>query len=112
MSVLVLSCWEMHELLEQNRDALVGLCRRHHVRRLDVFGSIVEGGFDPSTSDLDFLVELADESPEVYAAAYFGLLEDLRALFARPVDLATDSSITNPYFRESVERTRTLLYAA
>ena len=102
----------MHQLLEQNRDALVSLCRKHQVRRLDAFGSVVEGGFDPSTSDLDFLVELEDESPEAYAAAFFGLLEDLQALFARPVDLVTDSSITNPYFRESVERSRTLLYAA
>jgi len=46
-----------------------------------------------------------------YADAYFGLLEDLQALFQRPVDLVVDSTFQNPYFRQSVQSTRTLLYA-
>lgn len=108
----MLSSREMHELLEQNRDALTHLCRKHQVRRLDVFGSAAAGDFDPVASDLDFLVEFEATSPEAYAAAYFGLLEGLETLFARSVDLVSDSAITNPYFRESVDRTRTLLYAA
>ena len=53
-----------------------------------------------------------DIAPDAYATAYFGLLEGLQALFAQPVDLVAESAITNPYFRESVERTRTQLYAA
>ena len=47
-----------------------------------------------------------------YAKAYFGLMEALEALFQRPVDLVVDSAIRNPYFRESVERSKVRLYGA
>ena len=33
-------------------------------------------------------------------------------MFHRPVDLVVDSAISNRYFRESVDQTKTLLYAA
>jgi predicted nucleotidyltransferase len=44
--------------------------------------------------------------------ATFGLLESLVRLMGRPVDLVVASAIKNPYFRQSVEQTRALLYAA
>jgi predicted nucleotidyltransferase len=103
--------WRMHPLIEKHYAALVALCQRYRVARLDLFGSATHQGFDPATSDLDFLVEFEDLAPSAYARAYFGLLEGLQALFSMPVDLVSSSSITNPFFRESVERTRTRLYA-
>ena len=47
----------MIDLIERHRDELADLCRRHHVRTLEVFGSAADGTFNPATSDLDFLVE-------------------------------------------------------
>ena len=102
----------MHELVEKKRDALLELCRRHRLKRLDLFGSAATENFDPGTSDLDFLVELEDLEPAAYSEAYFGLLEDLEDLFGLPVDLVVESAVTNPYFRASFERTRKRLYAA
>jgi uncharacterized protein len=99
-------------LLEQNRPALAELCRRYDVRRLDVFGSAVSDQFNPEQSDLDFLVEFNDYTPDNAADRYFGLLFDLEDLFGRKVDLVSDKSIRNPFFREAVDRTRVLLYAA
>jgi predicted nucleotidyltransferase len=43
---------------------------------------------------------------------YFGLKEELEALFGRPVDLAEEGASSNRYFLESVNRSRRLLYAA
>jgi predicted nucleotidyltransferase len=40
------------------------------------------------------------------------LLESLEQLFGRPVDLVVESAIKNPYFRQAIEPTRVLLYAA
>jgi predicted nucleotidyltransferase len=40
------------------------------------------------------------------------LLESLEQLFGRSVDLVVTSAIKNSYFRESVERSKALLYAA
>ena len=102
----------MHSLIEHNQTALEELCRKHRVEKLDLFGSATGSDFDPATSDLDFLVEFEDLQPSEFTAAYFGLLDGLKDLFERPVDLVVDSSIHNPYFRESVELTRTPLYAA
>ena len=98
--------------IAERADALRGLCRKHGVRRLDLFGSAAAGGFDPDDSDLDFLVEFDPIAPGSYADAYFGLLEGLEELFGRSVDLVVDSAIRNPYFRRAVEQTRSPLYAA
>lgn len=88
------------------------LCRRYHVRRLELFGSAISARFDPQTSDLDFLVEFGPLPSGQYANAYFGLFEDLESLFSRPVDLVVASAIRNPYFRQSIESTKALVYGA
>lgn len=100
------------ETLEQKREQITELCRRYHVRRLALFGSALRGDFDAEHSDLDFLVEFEPLPRGVYADTYFGLLDALQLLFNRPVDLVVESAIKNPYFRESVERSKALLYAA
>lgn len=100
------------QILRPRRDALAAICRRHHVSRLELFGSAAAGEDKPGESDLDFLVEFASPPPASYADTYFGLMEALEQLFGRPVDLVVASTIRNPYFRADVERTKTLLYAA
>lgn len=102
----------MNDLVDSRRAELTALCARLHVKRLDIFGSAVRGGFDPSASDLDFLVELDVAEPAQYAEAYFSLKEGLEAIFKRHVDLVTRSSVVNPYFRESIDSCRQQLYAA
>ena len=102
----------MTSLVQDNREAVEQLCRQFRVRRLELFGSAVGETFDPKTSDLDFLVDFEDLKPEGYADTYFGLLEGLQELFKRNVDLVMISAVKNPYFLESIERSRTLLYAA
>jgi uncharacterized protein len=95
--------------LKECRPALEALCRKHGVRRLSLFGSAIREDFHQGASDLDFLVEF-DAPPT--ADSYFGLLEDLQELFHLPIDLLIESAIRNPYFRESVEKSKTSLYAA
>jgi predicted nucleotidyltransferase len=102
----------MNEIIERHRQEIAEICRRHHVRRLDVFGSAASDRFDPSRSDVDFVVEFEDLRPEAYAEAWFGLLQELEDLLGRSVDLVTYRYIQNPYFKESVDHTRINLYAA
>ena len=101
----------VHEI-EDHRAALEDLCRRFRVRRLELFGSAVGEKFDRKSSDLDFIVEFEALRDGEHADTYFGLAEALRDLFSRDVDLVVLSAVKNPYFRESIERSRTLLYAA
>ena len=102
----------MISAIAQYRDELEKLCHRHHVRRLELFGSAASGGFNPESSDLDFLVMFEDLEPAAYADAYLGFYEDLTALFDRRIELVSTTAITNPYFLESIERNRETLYAA
>ena len=100
------------DLAEEKRRELDELCRRHHVRRFELFGSAATGRFDPARSDLDFLVEFQDLSPKEYARSYFELLHGPEDLFQKRIDLVTVLSLTNPYFVREIECDRTLLYAA
>ena len=102
----------MNQLVERKLDDLTRLCEKFRVKRLDLFGSAVSDEFDPETSDLDFLVSLQEMDFGEYADAYFGLLQGLQELFDRHIDLVMDSAIKNPYFRQELEKTRMLLYAA
>ena len=102
----------MNADIARNKSAIEDLCRLHHVRSLELFGSAATGRFRPGESDFDFLVEFEEMPSRGYADAYFGLLESLTTLLGRPVDLVVPSAIRNPYFRESVDATRIPLYAA
>ncbi len=101
----------LDEILSRKAE-LERICLRHGVRRLELFGSAVSGFYRQNESDLDFLVEFEPLPVGSYADAFFGLLEELEALFGRPVDLVVASAIRNPYFKESVESNKALLYAA
>jgi len=99
-------------LIQAKLDELASLCRRYRVRRLEVFGSGAGERFDADSSDLDFLVEFAPLTPCRHADAYFALLEGLQKLFARTVDLVETRAVRNPYFLQSIKRTRSVVYAA
>ncbi|MCX5644870.1 MAG: nucleotidyltransferase domain-containing protein [Phycisphaerae bacterium] len=101
----------MVALVEQKKTALAELCQQYRVQRLYVFGSAVMDRFDIRRSDIDFLVRFSDRQPTgEYADRYLGFAEALEQLFDRPVDLVTEESIRNPFFRREVEATRQLLY--
>ena len=100
----------MNGLTEQHRNAIRALCQEYGVRRLDLFGSAATGAFDPATSDLDFVATFADTRSPGYADRYLGFAEALETLFGRPVDVITERSIRNPYFRRAVEASRQPLY--
>jgi predicted nucleotidyltransferase len=102
----------MVSIIESKREELARLCVRYHVCRLELFGSAAGQRFDPSRSDLDFLVEFRDVPPGEHADCYFGLLEALESLFGRRIDLVEAKAIDNPYFLAGIGLEREVLYAA
>ena len=103
----------MHNIVEHRLDALAELCARYHVERLELFGSAaVAEGADISINDVDFLVEFIPSTPEEHCDLYFGLLEQLKKLFDRKVDLVETRAMKNPYFIRRVNESRQLIYAA
>ena len=99
----------MQKLLIDNMEKINALCRNHNVRSLFAFGSVVTDSFNDK-SDIDLLVSFNPMEHGDYADTYFRLAENFEKLFKRQVDLVTEKSLKNPYFIESVNQTKTLLY--
>lgn len=117
--MVYLGFWTAHrehamiDLLEEHRAAIAALCEEFKVRRLEVFGSATDSErFDHRHSDLDFLVEFKPEAEPSLAALYLDLVAALRDLLGREVDLVMDRAVRNPVLRETIDRDRTMLYAA
>jgi hypothetical protein len=100
------------ELLTDHRSETENLCRAYNVSVLYVFGSIVGTKFD-AECDIDFVVAF-DNVPwdDYYADNYLDLCEALEKLLGRKIDLVVETSIKNPYFKEEVDETKQLLFAA
>ncbi len=88
---------------------IAAFCRRHHIRRLALFGSVLREDFTPD-SDVDVLVEF--EAGHV--PGFFGIARmerELSALLAgRKVDLRTPQDLS-PYFRDEVLAEAEVRYA-
>jgi predicted nucleotidyltransferase len=91
------------------RKQLVELCRRYHVRRLALFGSVLREDFRPD-SDVDVLV-MFEPDAHVGFMALGHMKRELSVLFQRPVDLVPQDGL-KPIIRESVLSSAEEVYAA
>jgi predicted nucleotidyltransferase len=99
--------------IDRHRDQVQALCRRFHVRRLDLFGSAARGDFEPDRSDIDLLVEFDKDVPDALSLrTYFGLKEALEELLGRSVDLVESGAVDNPYLKASIAAAQEPLFEA
>jgi hypothetical protein len=100
----------MIESLFTDREALAAICRRHQIRRLSLFGSMLDGT-SRADSDVDLLVEFdPDAKPSLLTMADIELqLSEL--LGGRRVDLRTARDLSR-YFRDEIVRTARVQYEA
>jgi len=101
----------MNERIQRARPELAAICLRHNVRTLDLFGSAVVIGSGPATGDLDLVVEFGPFPKGGYSEHFFGLIEDLTALFDRPIQLFVARAVRNPFLLRSINQTRESLFA-
>ena len=81
-----------------NQERIEGFCRRHHIRRLSLFGSVLGEDFTPG-SDVDVLVEF--QPGRVPGLAFFAMERELSEILGYPVDLNT-AGFLSPHFRARV----------
>jgi hypothetical protein len=93
-----------------DRRQIVELCERWKVVEFSIFGSAARGELGPH-SDVDILVVFA---PDAGWSSFdlVNLVDELRALFGRPVDLVERDAIRNPFRRRAILAEREVLYAA
>jgi len=88
---------------------LVDFCRRHHVRRLALFGSVLTDEFGPD-SDIDVLVEF-EPGTRIGLFGFTAMEIELSEAIGRKVDLNTPGCL-NPRFREQAVASAKVLYEA
>jgi predicted nucleotidyltransferase len=94
--------------IEIPRDQIADFCRRHRVRKLALFGSVLRDDFSPA-SDVDVLVEF--EPGTKMGLRFFSLQDELSKILRRTVDLNTEGFLSR-YFREDVLAEAETIYDA
>src|SRR5437870_3356040 len=97
-----------HIKVKLPKQKIADFCRRHHIRRLAVFGSALRDDFR-SDSDLDVLVEF--DPGHTPGLAFFAMERELSDLLGRKVDLNTPQFLS-PYFRDTVAAEAEVQYDA
>jgi predicted nucleotidyltransferase len=90
-----------------DKKTIAAFCRKHHIRRLALFGSTLHRDLT-ADSDLDVLVEF--EPAHVPGLAFFAMETELSELLGRKVDLNTPGFLS-PYFRDQVLAEAEVQYA-
>jgi hypothetical protein len=90
------------------RERIGEFCRRHHIRRLSLFGSILRADFD-GDSDIDMLVEF-EPGAHVSLLDMSDLQDQLSAMVGRKVDLRTPAELSR-YFRDDVIKSAEVIHA-
>jgi predicted nucleotidyltransferase len=100
----------MAKAISIDRTSLAALCRRHHIRRLSLFGSVLRSDFRPD-SDVDVLVEFEPGQVPGFLALHEIEMELSQLLGGRQVDLVTQRSL-NRRLRDRVLSSAEVEYAA
>jgi predicted nucleotidyltransferase len=95
--------------LSVSNDQIRDFCRRHHIRRLAFFGSVLRDDFGPS-SDVDVLVEFeAGQTPGLLHLA--AIERELSVILGgRRIDMRTPRDLSR-YFRDDVLAHAVVRYA-
>lgn len=99
----------MHPRLSLSQDQLAEFCRRNHIRKLSLFGSILREDFTPE-SDVDMLVEF-EPGARVSLFDLVGMEIELSEALGRKVDLNTPQDLSR-FFRRKVLAEAQVQYAA
>jgi len=97
---------ERHPKIDLPRERIAEFCRRHHIRRLSLFGSVLRDDFRPD-SDVDVLVEFDPE--QTPGLAFFGLGEELGRIIGRKVDFLTPGFLSR-HIRNKVQNEALAVY--
>ncbi len=96
-------------LLEAYKDQIQKLCKNYKVKSLYSFGSVNTQRFTKE-SDVDLMVDFETNDPLEYTDNYFDLKFELERILNRSIDLLENRAVKNPFLRESIDKSKTLIY--
>lgn len=102
----------MVSIIKDNLQELKSICKRHHVEKMFLFGSATDAVDFSSKTDIDLLYKFSkSEIPEMdYADNFFSLLFTLQSLLKRNIDLVPEEKLNNPFFIDSIDKQKILIY--
>ncbi|HSV99042.1 MAG TPA: nucleotidyltransferase domain-containing protein [Sedimentisphaerales bacterium] len=98
-------------IVDETREQIIGLCEKYAVKELYVFGSVLREDFRPD-SDIDMAVVFSRSGVAGSFDRYFDFKTELEQLLGRSVDLVCAAGIRNNVFRQELDETKRLIYAA
>ena len=94
--------------IQVDREQLAAFCRRHHLIKLALFGSVLTDRFGPD-SDIDVLFEYdPDHVPSLFDVV--GMEEELSEILGRKADMRPPRDLSR-HFRDEVVRAAQVQYA-
>lgn len=96
-------------LIDSNIAKLKTACLQNRVSQLYAFGSVLTDEFSPD-SDVDLVVDFDESDPLAYGELYFNLKFELEAILGRKVDLLEAKAIRNSTLRQSIDKSKRLVY--
>lgn len=97
------------QFLTKYRSSIAALCKKHKVRQLFAFGSVLTNRFSDN-SDVDLVVDFENVPVEDYAKNYLDLKDSLSSVLQRDVDLLEEKAIRNPILRRNIDNSKLLIY--
>ena len=91
-------------------DQIALFCGKWGLSEFSLFGSILQNDFSPG-SDVDVLVRLDRTKPHG-GWDWVDMIEELKIIFGRKIDLVSADRLENPFFHKSVMSGREVVYAA
>jgi predicted nucleotidyltransferase len=95
--------------IDINQARLAGFCRRYHIRKLSLFGSVLREDVRPE-SDVDVLVEF--EPGTRVGLRFFAMERELSEMLARKVDLNTPGFLSEEILEEALAEAEVQYVAA
>jgi uncharacterized protein len=96
-------------LIENYKEQIQRLCENNKVKSLYSFGSVNSTKFN-NESDIDLLVDFETSDPFEYSDSYFNLKFELERIFNRSIDLLESKATKNPFLRDSIDKSKILIY--
>lgn len=99
----------MNKIINDNMNRIRSLCSSHNVKSLFAFGSVCTNNFNDS-SDIDLLISFNPMGFADYADNYFDVADKFEEILNHKIDLVTDKSLSNPFFIDSINKTKIMIY--
>ena len=96
-------------LLDKHIVDIRKLCSHYNVKELYAFGSVLTNEFN-NESDVDLVVDFDPIETALYADNYYDFKFSLQNILQRSIDLLEEKAIKNPYFKQTLNQQRQLIY--